>query len=104
MNKIFKYSKLKISVWIFILITITFYNCGSDELTVKYDPVPYVIEYPDNFDAPVLPGDNALTIEGVKLGKMLFMINYYQKMAASLVLVAMFNQTDFQMKINSPKV
>ncbi|MBK7604064.1 MAG: cytochrome-c peroxidase [Saprospiraceae bacterium] len=78
MNKIFKYSKLKISVWIFILITITFYNCGSDELTVKYDPVPYVIEYPDNFDAPVLPGDNALTIEGVKLGKMLF----YDKLLA----------------------
>ncbi|MCB0662653.1 MAG: cytochrome-c peroxidase [Saprospiraceae bacterium] len=36
-----------------------------------YDPSPYSLEWGD-FPAPDLPADNALTVEKVKLGKMLF--------------------------------
>ena len=50
--------------------------CSSDDDTpqpaeVTYDDTPYTLDI-GNFPAPDLPDDNPLTIEGVKLGQMLF--------------------------------
>ncbi len=42
---------------------------ASDE--VKYDPTPYTLDI-GRFPPPALPTDNPLTIQGVKLGRMLF--------------------------------
>lgn len=48
-------------------------GCAKEPVNneVVYDPSPYVLETGD-FPNPVIAADNPLTIEGVKLGKMLF--------------------------------
>ena len=53
---------------ILILISCT----SDDEVVAVYDATPYSFTFPENFGDPELPLDNVLTIEGVKLGKMLF--------------------------------
>ena len=65
MNKFFPF---------FLLMTVILIaSCERDEVeVVKFDGTPYIFVYPENFDDPELPTDNVLTIEGVKLGKMLF--------------------------------
>ena len=61
------YTLILISV-IFILV-----SCApDDEVVAVYDATPYSFTFPENFGDPELPLDNVLTIEGVKLGKMLF--------------------------------
>jgi cytochrome c peroxidase len=52
-------------------------GCKEDEEpeTVKHDTTPYVLEY-GQLPAPQIAADNDLTIQGVKLGRMLF----YEKM------------------------
>ncbi|MFK7972479.1 MAG: cytochrome-c peroxidase [Bacteroidia bacterium] len=49
--------------------------CKEPVITIPQDTTPYVLEY-GPLPAPDLPADNALTVQGVKLGKMLF----YEKM------------------------
>ena len=44
---------------------------GNDSDDVAYDDTPYDLNYGD-FDPPTIPADNPLTVEGVKLGRMLF--------------------------------
>lgn len=62
----------KIILAIFIT-AIIFIACEPDEVEdVKFDSTPYNFVFPENFGDPELPTDNILTIEGVKLGKMLF--------------------------------
>lgn len=55
----------------FILIFLIACNDNDDDPSVVYDDTPYQMEY-GNLPAPVLPQDNIPTIEGVKLGRMLF--------------------------------
>jgi len=43
------------------------------------EPTPYVLSFPANLAAPVIPADNPLTEEGVKLGRVLF---YEKKLSA----------------------
>ncbi len=63
----------KIIIVFFILTSILIIACQPDEVEVaKYDGTPYIFTFPENFGDPELPTDNALTIEGVKLGKMIF--------------------------------
>ena len=47
--------------------------CQPDDTPppVTQDTTPYTLEY-GNLPAPTLPADNPLTVQGVKLGKMLF--------------------------------
>ena len=45
--------------------------CNSDEPVVVYDPSPYELQFAP-FPNPPLPPDNKPTIQGVKLGRMLF--------------------------------
>jgi cytochrome c peroxidase len=52
--------------------------CGGDEPTpVEWDKTPYAIDY-GALPEPEIAEDNALTVQGVKLGKMLF----YEKMVS----------------------
>lgn len=57
-------------------------GCKKDddpaEDEVKYDDTPYLLEY-GNLPNPDLPLDNGLTVEGVKLGRMLFYENLLSK-------------------------
>ncbi len=63
----------KILSLVFILLFIIVIACEREELIVaEYDATPYTFTYPESFGDPELPEDNVLTIEGVKLGKMLF--------------------------------
>ena len=57
--------------------TLSVISCNDDEPKdiVTIDETPYTLEF-GALPAPVLPADNALTIQGVKLGRMLF----YEKM------------------------
>ena len=56
----------------FLCVTLVF-GCAKDPVNneVVYDPSPYVLET-GNFPNPNIAADNPLTIEGVKLGIMLF--------------------------------
>lgn len=69
--------------YIFILIGfVIFFGCGEDkpdtppdegDLTdIPYDPSAMVVNYPDYFPSLEIPEDNALTEEGVDLGRHLF--------------------------------
>lgn len=60
---------------IIIIVSLMLNACTSDETSVVYDNTPYSIEY-KGLPTPDLPPDNELTIEAVKLGRMLF----YEKM------------------------
>ncbi len=71
-----KYGLMK---WLAAIICccFVFLSCQDDEDTttnvngVEYDPSPYSITY-GAFDPPNIASDNQLTIQGVKLGRMLF--------------------------------
>ncbi len=62
---------------IILMFCIAFYACKDEETTtgVTYDDTPYSLEI-GQFPPPSIADDNKLTIQGVKLGKMLF----YEKM------------------------
>ncbi len=71
---------MKTNYFILLISSILLLACAKDEepeLTnnepaVSYDPSPYQLDYPIHFPPPQLPEDNPLTVQGVKLGKMLF--------------------------------
>ena len=56
-----------------LLLTLLLACSEEDEIItlVEFDPTPYVLDI-GSFPTPMLPDDNPLTQEGVKLGKMLF--------------------------------
>lgn len=62
-----------------LAIAISVYSCkdddGSEPATVEWDQTPYILEY-GGLPEPAIAVDNQLTIQGVKLGRMLF----YEKM------------------------
>ncbi len=77
--------KVKYRKYIFLIFTIGFIlpGCQDDDgqNALEDPPVinsPYALEY-GNLPVPELPDDNALTTEGVKLGRMLF---YEKKLSA----------------------
>ena len=58
--------------WILAGCTILLFSCKPDEgETVTHDDTPYTLNH-GAFPAPNLPSDNALTEQGVQLGRMLF--------------------------------
>ncbi|MGB0404006.1 MAG: cytochrome-c peroxidase [Salibacteraceae bacterium] len=78
---------LKIYLPICLVIGLAFSSCKKDEDddnddTIKIDNTAYVLDYGD-FPAPLIPIDNQLTVEKVKLGKMLF---YEKKLSNDLTM------------------
>ncbi len=67
---------MKTHLYLILLLSLIIAACQPDEpeppkdLAV-YDATPFELEY-GNLPPPTIPGDNPLTIQGVKLGKMLF--------------------------------
>ncbi len=53
-------------------------SCAKDDPGVQYDPTPYLLSF-GSFPPPMIPPDNRPTVEGVKLGRMLF----YEKRLSS---------------------
>lgn len=73
-----KYIVSSLLLGLFLIFIGLVYSCKPDEpdpTIVEYDSTPYTLEY-GSFPPPNLPADNALTVQGVQLGKMLF----YEKM------------------------
>jgi len=63
----------KILSIILLMIAVLAISCEPEEVEiVNYDDTSYKFTYPEKFGDPELPKDNALTVEAVKLGKMLF--------------------------------
>ncbi len=56
------------------LLLIMLTNCRKDQDLPRpiYSPTPYNLDLPSNFPEMVIPSDNPLTMEGVKLGRHLF--------------------------------
>lgn len=73
MNKIFRNNGIK-AIALGIGVSIFLLACDPEPIDVvaEYDSTQYKFEYPVNFSPPNISVDNPLTIEGVKLGKMLF--------------------------------
>ncbi|MFT5858805.1 MAG: cytochrome c peroxidase [Flavobacteriaceae bacterium] len=74
----------RLLVGLFILTGVLIYSCTKTDLTggsgIEYDPAPYTIQFSSMTLPPVtFPADNPLTIERVKLGRMLF----FEKMLSS---------------------
>lgn len=68
-----KVSSLK-SVFIALIGLVFLISCGKDDTpqdVIVMDDTPFILEY-GALPAPSLPSDNQLTIQGVKLGRMLF--------------------------------
>lgn len=68
---------MKKLIYITPLLFLLILSCGEDEpiTVVEHDETPYILEY-GHLPEPDLPADNALTQQGVQLGRMLF----YEKM------------------------
>lgn len=69
---------------IIVICCVFFQSCQKDSDSVEsngvaYDDTPYQLEI-GNFEPPVIASDNKLTVEGVKLGRMLF---YERKLSAN---------------------
>lgn len=47
-------------------------NCGEEAIPGNYAPISTTIEMPGYLGTPVIPDDNPMTEQGVKLGRMLF--------------------------------
>ena len=63
-------------ILIVAILSIAVYSCKKEEdsqqtTSAKFDETPYVLNH-EGLPPPMLPEDNALTVEKVKLGKMLF--------------------------------
>jgi cytochrome c peroxidase len=61
----------------FAILMVIFVACKKDDPTedpvvITYDSTPYNLEYPSHFPPPDISSDNELTVQGVKLGRMLF--------------------------------
>lgn len=65
----------KLLIPILFTCILTMAACEQDEVLPTYDNTPYNLDY-SGLPTPDLPADNLLTVEGVKLGRMLF----YEKM------------------------
>ena len=60
--------------FLLFLVLIFVSSCGQEEIPIRlveFDDTPFVLTY-GNLPDPELPADNALTIQGVKLGRMIF--------------------------------
>ena len=62
-----------------VVLIVLLASCQEDDTIDKvlpqYIPTPYVLEIPPHFNrinAPIIPADNPLTVEGIALGKRLF--------------------------------
>ncbi len=66
------------TLFFFLAATLLFQSCKKDEapedtpMVAEYDGTPYVLQYSIEFPPPPIPSDNELTVQGVKLGRMLF--------------------------------
>ena len=73
----------KIIFYFFIIIhAFTFFSCKEEESIIKNDleylpylPEPYVLNIPDYLPKMPIPVDNALTVDGINLGRHLFFDN-----------------------------
>lgn len=58
---------------LFICGVLLFASCGDDTPKNEYpQPTPFELRVPVGFPLPVIPADNALTVEGIDLGRHLF--------------------------------
>jgi cytochrome c peroxidase len=64
-----------------ILFSLFLVHCSKDELKPYYDDTPYVFKLNGDLPDPPIPSDNQLTIQKVKLGRMLF---YEKKLSKDL--------------------
>jgi cytochrome c peroxidase len=53
------------------IVILGIYSCQKDTVDVQLDSTPYVLDFGD-FPPPMIAPDNPLTVQGVKLGRMLF--------------------------------
>lgn len=58
--------------WALLTVVSLSMACSCQPNPPAHNPTPYTLEYPDHFPAPDIPSDNALTVEGVRLGRHLF--------------------------------
>ena len=69
---------MKLRALLLLVLASAFITCKPDkEETIEnegatYDGTAFELLYPNHFPAPTLPADNPLTIQGVKLGQMIF--------------------------------
>jgi len=68
----------KMSITLMVLLIISMIGCKKEPKVVEEPNGPYTLEF-GSLPNPIIATDNALTIEGVKLGRMLF----YEKMLSS---------------------
>lgn len=66
---------------IILFITAT---CSKDDDKPVYDTTPYILNLNGDLPDPVIPADNLLTKEKVKLGRMLFYEKVIQRLNTSL--------------------
>ena len=70
-----KRSFLPILKWSALCAVLVLASCAKDdepEICAEFDDTPYTLIYPNHVQEPDLNPDNPLTVQGVKLGRMLF--------------------------------
>ncbi len=62
-------------IWLFVSFTTVIFSCKNDKEEMPenpYIPTPFTINVPSNLPVMEIPDDNRTTVEGVKLGRMLY--------------------------------
>ena len=62
-----------------LFINVACQRPDEEVAAITTEPTPYVLSFPANLAPPIIPADNPLTEEGVKLGRVLF---YEKKLSA----------------------
>jgi cytochrome c peroxidase len=65
--------KRHVPTLLILSLLLTILGCNTDDgPSYIYDPSPYDLQLPDNFPILEIPDDNPMTVEGVRLGRMLY--------------------------------
>jgi len=75
--------RLKLARWGLVILLLFNSACEPTEEEAEAtltQQTPYILSFPSNLTAPIIPADNPLTEEGVKLGRFLF---YEKKLSAN---------------------
>lgn len=64
---------MKKLIYLSLIILVMAYACQKgNKLPAAYVPTPYQLAVPKGFPPPYIPADNPLTVEGIRLGRMLY--------------------------------
>ena len=94
-------SRITVSGFLIFIAVSSGCDCGKNP---AWEPTSYTIDIPAFFPPMDIPADNAMTEEGIKLGRLLFGKNHYLSITLYHVAAVMLQPLIFLILTNSAQV